>query len=318
MFLNTFKNIKNNKIFNYFYKIVKLILPILLLIILFKNSYISINQIKLLLLSGDKIIIFFILNLSLIICFLLYFRWMLCLNIYNLKIKPQKLIKVNSEAFSIASLIPGQIGIDLLRIGKLRKVDTSKYKTKLLKATLIEKIFALLGQIFILIFFILGDYKIKIFYILFATLSIYLFLFVFKKFINIKFINKYISYVNYKDIYISFFYSIFCNFISCLLIFMIAKGLNMNYSFKILAISSTLSNISSVIPITPNGLGISEFIFSEVIQSRSEISNVDSVATIYFSYRIFLLLSHFLIYYMSHYFDSKKLNINDRNIKDLF
>lgn len=99
---------------------------------------------------------------------------------------------------------------------------------------------------------------------------------------------------------------------------MIAKGLNMNYSFKILAISSTLSNISSVIPITPNGLGISEFIFSEVIQSRSEISNVDSVATIYFSYRIFLLLSHFLIYYMSHYFDSKKLNINDRNIKDLF
>ena len=306
MLLETFKNIKNSKNFNYSYKISRLVLPFILLIILFKKSYISIEPIKILFISGDKKIIFLTVTLSLIICFLLYFRWMLCLNTYNLKIKPLKLIQVNSEAFSIASLIPAQIGIDLLRIGKLRKIDTSKYKTKLLQATLLEKIFALLGQLFILFYFIFSDFKIKLSFILLIIISIYLLLPIFKKYIKINYIKKYISYINYKDIYISFFYSIFCNFISCLLIFTIAKGLNMNYSFKILAISSTLSNISSIIPVTPNGLGLSEFIFSEVIDHTSQTSNTDSVATIYFSYRIFLLLSHFLIYYIFQNFNFKK------------
>tara|TARA_B100000212_G_scaffold119733_1_gene89536 strand:+ start:26200 stop:27129 length:930 start_codon:yes stop_codon:yes gene_type:complete len=306
MLLETFKNIKSNKNFNYSYKISRLLLPFILLIILFQKSYISIQPIKILFISGDKKIIFLTVTLSLIICFLLYFRWMLCLNTYNLKIKPLKLIQVNSEAFSIASLIPAQIGIDLLRIGKLRKIDTSKYKTKLLQATLLEKIFALLGQLFILFYFIFSDFKIKLSFILLIIISIYLLLPIFKKYIKINYIKKYIFYINYKNIYISFFYSIFCNFISCLLIFTIAKGLNMNYSFKILAISSTLSNISSVIPITPNGLGLSEFIFSEVIDYTSQTSNTDSVATIYFSYRIFLLLSHFLIYYIFQNFNLKK------------
>ena len=318
MSLNSIKNIRKNKLFHDIYNISKLILPIVLLVLLFKNSYISINHIRSLFINGEIIIIFTIFILSLSICFLLYFRWMLCLNIYNLKIKPLKLLQVNSESFSLASFIPGQIGIDLLRISKLRKVDSSKYKTKLLKATLIEKLFAMSGQLFILIFFILNNIQLKLAFTLISIISIYFLLFIFKRYIRFKFINKYISNIKYKDIYISFFYSIFCNLVSCLLIFIIAEGLNLNFSFEILAISSTLSNISSVIPITPNGLGISELIFSEVIQNMSEINNTDSVATIYFSYRIFLLLSHFLIYYIIHYFYLKKTKFNARNIKDIF
>ena len=45
------------------------------------------------------------------------------------------------------------------------------------------------------------------------------------------------------------------------LIYIIAKALNMSYSFTVISISSTLSNISSVIPISPNGIGIFDLYF---------------------------------------------------------
>ena len=43
----------------------------------------------------------------------------------------------------------------------------------------------------------------------------------------------------------------------------------MKLPFETVAISSTVSNISSVIPISPNGLGLSEYIFSEVTNNIS-------------------------------------------------
>ena len=71
----------------------------------------------------------------------------------------------------------------------------------------------------------------------------------------------------------------------------------MNYSLKVMSISSILSNIVGVIPISPNGLGISEFVFSEVTQNISNSNSNNAIATIYFSYRIINLFSHFLIYF---------------------
>ena len=71
----------------------------------------------------------------------------------------------------------------------------------------------------------------------------------------------------------------------------------MNYSLKVMSISSILSNIVGVIPISPNGLGISEFVFSEVTQNFENLNANNSIATIYFSYRILNLFSHFAIYY---------------------
>ena len=82
----------------------------------------------------------------------------------------------------------------------------------------------------------------------------------------------------------------------------------MKYSFSIMAISSTLSNISSIIPISPSGIGVSEFVFSEVTQKIAYIDNSQSISTIYFSYRVLLLLSHFINYYFSRYLNIKKFN----------
>ncbi len=309
MYLNLLKNFKENFYIKKTYAIVKIILPIVFLIILFKNSYISIKPIKFLFYSGNIKIISLITFLSLLLTLFLYLRWILCIKIYDIKINFLKLIQVNSEAYTIASFIPGQIGIDLLRIGKLRKSDSSRFKTRLIKATLFEKIFALLGQIFILVFFLINNDFNKIFFIIGFSLLVYLFVYVLKIAKNNLKI-KYISDINLGRIYFTLFFSILCNYISCYLIYIIAYGFNMKYSFTITSISSTLSNISSVIPISPNGIGLSEFIFSEVTQKMASATENQSIATIYFSYRILILLSHFLIYYISNWLNFRSIKIN--------
>ena len=70
----------------------------------------------------------------------------------------------------------------------------------------------------------------------------------------------------------------------------------MDFSLKVMSISSTLSNIVGVIPISPNGLGVSELVFQEIAQNISNFDQDNSIATIYFSYRILNLFSHFVVY----------------------
>ena len=56
---------------------------------------------------------------------------MLCVKAYNIRIQNLRFYLINSQAYSFASFIPGQIGIDAWRIGRLRKLDSTKYKIKL-------------------------------------------------------------------------------------------------------------------------------------------------------------------------------------------
>ena len=306
---NKIRKFNKNNINKIVYRILKIIFPVILIFFLFKNSYISLQQLELIF-TENKLNLFNNILLSITLSLMLYLRWMLCINIYDIKINFLSLIRVSSAAYSLASFIPGQLGIDLLRIGKLRKSDSTKYKTKLLKATLIEKIFALLGQLYILISFLLKGLFFKIIFLILCILTINIFFNLTNNLKRKNYLKKYLKNINQKNIFINFFYSILCNYVSCYLIFNIAHSLKLNLPFNIVAISSTVSNISSVIPVSPNGLGLAEFIFSEVTQNISNLNNGESVATIYFSYRIFLLLSHFFIFYLSQSFIFKEKNIN--------
>ena len=119
-------------------KILKVILPICLLFLLYKFSYISFEPIKSLFLFGDLKLILLILILSFSLSFLLYIRFNYCLKIYKIQVNCLKQIEVSSQAFSFASFIPGQIGIDAWRIANLRKLDLTKFKTNLIKSTILE------------------------------------------------------------------------------------------------------------------------------------------------------------------------------------
>ena len=87
----------------------------------------------------------------------------------------------------------------------------------------------------------------------------------------------------------------------------------MNFSLKVMSISSIFSHIVGVIPISPNGLGVSEFVFSEITQNISNVDKNNSIATIYFSFRIINLFSHFVIFYflkiINLFKEKNKLNV---------
>ena len=268
------------------------------MVFLYKYSYISLDPIKSIFYFGDFKIIFLITFLSFSCSFFLYLRFSYCLNIYRLKLNIFNLIEVNSQAYSFASFVPGQIGIDAWRIGKLRKLDFTKFKTKLINSTILEKIMAILSQIFILFFFIISNSFNRFLLILFTIIIIYLITFLSKE-IGFKFnsIKKFAGTFNFRKISFLFLICVIANLISCYLIKCIAITFMIDYSLKVMSISSILSNIVGVIPISPNGLGISEFVFSEVTQNISNSNSNNAIATIYFCYRILNLFTHFLIYF---------------------
>lgn len=256
------------------------------------------DPIKSLVNFGDFKLIFLIFILSFSCSFLLYLRFIFCLNIYQIKLNIIDLFYINSQAYSFTSFVPGQIGIDAWRIGRLRNLDLTRFKTKLIYSTILEKIMALISQVFILIFFIAEKFSDRFFISLLSILIIYLTIYLSKKIgKKINPIKKFINNLNFEKIFSLFFICVIANFISCFLIKYIANTFMMNYSLKVMSISSILSNIVGVIPISPNGLGISEFVFSEVTQNISNSDSNNSIATIYFSYRILNLLMHFLIYF---------------------
>ena len=279
-------------------KILKILLPFFLFAFLYKYSYISFDPIKTIFYYGKIKLIILIFFLSLACSFSLYFRFSYCLYIYKIRLNKLKSFEISSQAYSFASFIPGQLGIDALRIGKLRKLDLTKFKTNLLKSTILEKIFALLSQIFIVIIFIFNDNLVRFLFFIAVFILFYLISFLIKKGEN-KFssIKKFTEEITFYKISRLFLICILANIISCYLIKSIAITLDMNYSLKVMSISSILSNIAGIIPISPNGLGISEFVFSEITQNFENLNSNNSIATIYFAYRILNLFSHFAIYY---------------------
>ena len=60
-----------------------------------------------------------------------------------------------------------------------------------------------------------------------------------------------------------FILSIILNLSVSVVIYFIVKNLFFNINYSTVTVMSLLSNISSIIPLTPGGLGISEFIFKE-------------------------------------------------------
>ena len=88
---NIIKFNKNN-INKIIYRTLKIILPVILIFFLFKNSYISLQQLKLIF-TENKLNLLINIILSITLSLMLYLRWMLCINIYDIKINFLSLIE---------------------------------------------------------------------------------------------------------------------------------------------------------------------------------------------------------------------------------
>jgi len=81
---NKIRKFNKNYINKIVYRILKIIFPVILIFFLFKNSYISLPQLELIF-TENKLNLFNNIILSITLSLMLYLRWMLCINIYDIK-----------------------------------------------------------------------------------------------------------------------------------------------------------------------------------------------------------------------------------------
>ncbi len=232
-----------------------------------------------------------------------YFRFYFCANLFGIIIRKPLLISASSEAYTLGQIIPGQFGIDGLRILKLKELDKTKFKKRLLSATLVEKLASLFTQLFIFSIFIFIIFRVeidilKLLSILFVVLvSCYLMFRLSKYIIEAKFGIILQNGLGLPFIRI-FLFCVVLNLVACSLVYSISEvmiGLE-GLSFLKTSVAMLASNIGAAIQITPNGVGLSEFIFSKILSTVGNEFQLDLYGSSYLLYRIFNIAVHLLIY----------------------
>ncbi len=283
--------------------LLKILIAIFAIFLLF---YLEIVSIDALVIFIENLEISDLLILIFLIFFLMigtYFRWFFCTFFLNLDIPKKGLINISSEAYTYGQIIPGQLGIDGWRILRYKDLDNSKFKSKLLAITIIEKIVSIISQLtlFLIFFIIFFDVHISLFKVILFSIAL-----IVSSFLALK-VFKYIIFnrlkVNLRSLNIIyllkiFLFAILLNTLACFLIFTISNIMLEGQSLSFIGTSMSMlaSNISAAIPITPNGIGISEFMYSKIISVISDGQMTALYGTSYLLYRILNILGHLLIY----------------------
>ena len=291
----------------------KVVIAILAIYLLFYFQIVSIDAFITFTSNLSAVDILKLVTLTFLLVIGTYFRWYFCSIFFGIHIPKKKLIKVSSEAYTFGQIIPGQLGIDGWRILQFKDLDETRFKSKLLAVTIVEKIISLLAQliVFILFLFILFEVKIAFYKIAF--------LFIFILFGSILFF-KISKYLIQKKLQVDiqngstwnllkiFIFSISLNLGACCLIFFISQTMlgDDGLSFLRTSIAMLASNISAAIPITPNGVGLAEFLYSKMLSIMGEDSKTVLHGTSYLIYRIFNILGHFCVYVSSTFITSLK------------
>ncbi|MFL2840379.1 MAG: lysylphosphatidylglycerol synthase domain-containing protein [Pseudohongiellaceae bacterium] len=281
------------------------------LFILFLLFYFSILSLDALLIFIDNLTFLSIVGLAVLSSFLLigtYFRWYFCTKLLSFSIPKRRIFRESAEAYTFGQIIPGQLGIDGWRILKLKEFDESSYKKRLLAATIIEKIVALIGQMTILGIFlaILFHTYIDIAFsdvVITITLMSCTFLLlskIVKYFINNKLGISIESKLAWPIVGL-YIYSVSLNLLACCVLFIISKVILNTGSLSFVATSTAMiaSNLSAAIPLTPNGLGLAEFVYAKVLVVVGDSTKIDLYGTTYFIYRLCNALGHVLLYSFS-------------------
>jgi len=289
----------------------KIIAGVLIVYLLFHFSIVSLDAVLVFKSNLNSMTAIGLLSLASLIAFGTYYRFFFCARLFRITIPHSLLISTSSEAFTLGQIVPGQLGIDGMRIFKLKELDNSRFKKYLLSVTLIEKLASLFTQLILLALFLVIIYRFeidafKVLSILFALILFWFLLFrLLKYIIKVKF-----GVIIQDGVALSFLkILVFCfalNLLACCLIYgisMVATSFDgpefMQTSFAML-----VSNISAVIPITPNGVGVSEYVFSKTLSIINSESKLDIFGSSYLIYRIFNILTHLLIYLVTVIKDS--------------
>ncbi len=273
------------KVFN----IIQYILLCLLLYYLYKNNYFDL---KFLNSFFNKKILYIVLIFSFITIILNSYRWMIILKSHKFSLTFFEIFKLVYITSFFNNILPGSYGGDLIRIFYISKIAKIN-KLKISSSILLDRIYGLLGLIFLGHFaFLLVSirYDYLDFFIIFNLILLLIFFFIYliiKKFVLIRNFTHKIK--NFFEIEFDIFMK--CIFISIILFFFVHLSIytiskyyfELDINIFIIFFSNTISTLSSVIPITPGGVGIAEFVYVRINQDLFNIylSNLANVI-IYF------------------------------------
>ena len=298
-------------------KILKVLLGILLISILYFYGRIDPKLIDL---SYSSIITyFFVIVLISVTIFLSALRLYIILNILSLKIQFNYVFKLTYIGYFFNQCLPGATGGDLIKIIYLIKRYKFFNKATLISYIIIDRLFGFLALFILFLFslYILSDFNenllILFYFFIIFSLIILILIFIFIYFNVLKFLIDKIK--NYKNYFANFFTEYFkdlrnlknfklidiCKLlILSTTIWMIAvfaiillRGesfFNINSSI-IMFFTSSITFFANSIPISFNGLGIGEYVFSQL-------------STIFYDDKAVIFGNIFLIYRISIIFSS--------------
>jgi uncharacterized membrane protein YbhN (UPF0104 family) len=197
-------------------------------------------------------------------------RWYILARMINLSLKLSEVISITQKAGIFVYFLPAQLAVDSLRIAKFTNPSNGNNIKTLIVASVIDRIIALISQCFLLMvlvtIIIYDGYKLTL--LLVAVVLALIFTKMVLQNYMIGIINKlgrkfnYLYFINLNTISYLFIFSLFLNLLVSWVVFLLSQIFGMDLPFILITISTIASNLSTIIPITPNGIGLSEVIFA--------------------------------------------------------
>lgn len=290
-------------------EIIKIIITIFLFFLIFKK--IPIGDVKLNLISSNKLYLLFVFLSFFLYYFFFSLRWCYLLNSAGIKISKGRSYVIIIISFFFNNFLPSAVGQDFVRSAYVSKIEFSRA----LGVSLIDRFLGFIGMLILGIFAAFNiTFKIRvisIFY-LFLILSLFLIFFILtnikigigikNKILGIKFLNlsdemkKFYNVLkDYKDKKIimlnGIILSIIIQIIITIINFFICKSLGIDISFYNLIVLLPIITIFSLVPLTLNGLGLREFAYIYFF-GLAGISGKDSlsISLIFFVISVFASL----------------------------
>jgi uncharacterized protein (TIRG00374 family) len=277
--------------------------------------------------DGKLLILILIIFLTIIIG---AYRWYLILKVFKFDISLYKVFKITYIGNLFNNLLLGGYGGDALRVHYICKASDKK-KLTLFATVLIDRIIGAIGLFFVGFFFIFqidGGLKfliqiielINVKYTIILLLILILIVFFFNFYLIPKISNfkkkitKFIEYLkrNIFTFLITINLSILIFLIVNFIAFFLSKYLfKFNINIEEIFISNTMAIFSSMIPITPGGLGIGEYSFSEVTKMLAGNQELKGIANVFLMHRLLNIFATLPALYFFFNYKNEKIIIKN-------
>lgn len=225
-------------------------------------------------------------------------RWYIIARALRIDVKIGEVVGITHRAGMFIYFLPAQLAVDALRIAKFRQRSHDSKIGRLVYATILDKIIALLSQGVLCVgigsFFVFGKT------IGLSVLSgLILVVLIFTAISRTPFVIRIASEEKWQALFelgihrflILLLLSAALNLCVTGVVFISASIFSFNVPYVAITLSTLASNLATIIPITPNGLGLSEFVFDLTTKSIVSVETT-GIAIAYMGFRVLNLCSY--------------------------